>query len=78
LLIFLKYNTKHAWQILDEKVPIVRLCGQPARSQAHPATTRGTARSEVHTNAETRVLQLLQIYLRFKDLFAHIPFPKAR
>lgn len=49
LLIFLKHNTKYTWQILDEKVPVVRLCGQPARSQAHPATKRGRATREEHT-----------------------------
>lgn len=77
LLIFLKHNTKYTWQILDEKVPIVRLCGQPARSQVHPATKRGTARSEVHTDTEPWVLQLLEIYLRLKDLLAHFIFPKT-
>lgn len=77
LLIFLKHNTKYTWQILDEKVPIVRLCGQPARSQAHPATKRGTARSKVHTDTEPQVLQLLEIYLRLKDLFARFLLPKT-
>lgn len=77
LLIFLKHNTKYIWQILDEKVPIVLLCGQPARSQGHPTTKRGTTRSEVYTNTETQVLLLLEIYLQLKDLFTHFLFLKT-
>lgn len=77
LLIFLKHNTKYTWQILYEKVPIARLCGQPARSKVHTAPKRGTARSEVHISTMLQALPPLENYLQLKDLSACFFFLKT-